>query len=111
MNRRIELSINGQPAMETYVTGTGQTMQVHARARCVGEWCVIHRRKPGHMRGWPTHWRSDWGGFMEVVCPHGVGHPAPEEIRTGGTGHGCDGCCIEAAWIDGEIVDRMKELE
>lgn len=84
--------------MEDYTTGTGQRLKVHDLAICSavqrnrGD-CVIHRRKDTHMKGWPTHWRSDWGGFMEVICPHGIGHPAPEELRPGGFGHGCDGCC------------------
>lgn len=34
---------------------------------------------------------------MEVICPHGIGHPAPEETRPGGFGHGCDGCCYDPA--------------
>lgn len=109
MNRRIELSVNGTPAMETYVTGTGQVLTVHARTRCVGEWCVIHARMPGHTQSWPTHWRSGWGGFMEVVCPHNVGHPAPEGFRADDA-HGCDGCCRDVYTIDGEIVEPMKEL-
>lgn len=84
--------------MENYTTGTGQKLKVHDRAVCSaiqrgrGD-CVIHQRADTHMKDWPTNWRTSWGGFMEVICPHGVGHPAPEEMRKGGMGHGCDGCC------------------
>lgn len=84
--------------MEKYKTGTGQNLMVHDEAVCsatrgLTKWCPIHKRMPGHMQAWPTHWRSDWGGFMEVICPHGIGHPAPESNTTAGFGHGCDGCC------------------
>lgn len=84
-------------AMESYTTGTGQVLWVHTKSTCDAEprqdrWCVIHARKPSRMRDWPTHWRTDWSGFMEVLCPHGIGHPAPENS---GRAHGCDGCCVE----------------
>lgn len=93
--------------MEKYTTGTGQLLRVHDARDCAGlrgyrHGCVIHARLDTHMVDWPTHWRSDWGGFMEVMCPHGIGHPAPEETRSGGYGHGCDGCCTDP--------DRAKEL-
>lgn len=88
--------------MENYTSGTGQKLKVHDRAVCQAlkrglNTCVIHARGDTHMKVWPTHWRSDWGGFMEVICPHGIGHPAPEETRPGGFGHGCDGCCSDPA--------------
>lgn len=84
--------------MENYTTGVGQVLRVHDKNTCrairgLTEGCVIHKRLDTHMKDWPTNWRSDWGGFMEVICPHGIGHPAPEETREGGFGHGCDGCC------------------
>lgn len=83
---------------QEYVTGTGQHLTVHNKLDCSAtkdplRWCVIHKRIPGHMAAWPTHWRSDWGGFMEVICPHGIGHPAPEADGQGSGAHGCDGCC------------------
>lgn len=88
--------------MENYTTGSGQNLKVHDRDVCQAlkrglNTCVIHARADTHMKQWPTHWRSDWGGFMEVICPHGIGHPAPEETRSGGYGHGCDGCCTDPA--------------
>lgn len=39
--------------------------------------------------------------LIEWVCPHGVGHPAPDEYqpndRRGSQWrvHGCDGCCVK----------------
>lgn len=88
--------------MENYTTGTGQKLKVHTRSVCHAlkrglKTCVIHARADTHMKDWPTNWRTSWGGFMEVICPHGVGHPAPEETRPGGFGHGCDGCCSTPA--------------
>jgi hypothetical protein len=79
---------------EDYTTGTGQKLRVHAADACEGAYCVIHRRKPGPQADWPTSWRGQWGG-MELLCPHGVGHPAPEQLARPGFAdiHTCDGCC------------------
>lgn len=75
------------------------TLTTHAPGECSGEWCVIHNPSDHHMRSWPTNWRSD-RKLMERVCPHGVGHPDPDDlafhVRNGNTwqgSHGCDGCC------------------
>lgn len=86
----------------TFITGTGQIVQhVHPRAICVGPHCVVHRPMHGPWDSWRTHWRPDnemdrmfglYRGF-ERICPHGVGHPAAEEVlRRGPIVHGCDGC-------------------
>jgi hypothetical protein len=54
------------------------------------------------MRAFPTLWRDD-RGIMERTCPHGVGHPDPDDMgfhdrvnpgHVEGV-HGCDGCCLE----------------
>lgn len=77
----------------TPLENTDQRMwSVHAPDLCAGEHCTIHNRSDHHMRGWPQNWRSD-RGLMERICPHGVGHPDPDEISTDTT-HGCDGCCV-----------------
>jgi hypothetical protein len=68
---------------------------VHPADRCVGKRCTIHNMSDHHMRTWPQHWRSD-RGIMERICPHGVGHPDPDNVWPGGSSnwiHGCDGCC------------------
>lgn len=94
--------------MEQYVTGTGQKLWVHEKKDCVGENCVIHNPSKHTMLSFPTHWRGD-RQLMERICPHGIGHPDPDDlafkaIRFGGTQvgknmlhyesiHGCDGCC------------------
>ena len=55
------------------------------------------------MRAFPTHWREDTA-MMERICPHGIGHPDPDDlafreslggsiVRRDYSIHGCDGCC------------------
>lgn len=93
------------------MTGTGQKIKVHDRKSCSAlidnslESCVIHAPSNHIMRAFPTHWRED-RRIMERICPHGIGHPDPddmnyiyatqggEESRNIASMHGCDGCCI-----------------
>jgi hypothetical protein len=76
---------------------------VHNSEDCLGEFCTMHKRSNHPMRSFPQHWRSD-RAIMERICPHGVGHPDPDDIKismfdhsSGKTNyelvHGCDGCC------------------
>jgi hypothetical protein len=73
---------------------------VHPEYSCKGEFCTIHNRSDHRMRSFPQHWRGD-RGIMERVCPHGIGHPDPDEYKLLGENgwaeavHGCDGCCVE----------------
>lgn len=74
---------------------------VHAAESCVGRTCVIHDPTMHHMSKWPMHWRDDRGIF-ERICPHGIGHPDPDQfeywdlIDAGAQAvHGCDGCCCD----------------
>lgn len=86
----------------SFITGTGQKLRgVHSPDQCEGEYCCIHNPSDHSMKDFPTHWRAD-RGIMERICPHGVGHPDPDDMafitRTRGEGHmegvhGCDGCC------------------
>jgi len=68
----------------------------HTRGECAGEHCTIHHRSDHPMRGYTQQWRAD-RGIIERICPHGVGHPDPDEyaLATGvdDGAHGCDGCC------------------
>jgi hypothetical protein len=94
-------------AENEYLTGTGQWLTgVHPRASCVSEHCVIHNPSDHCMRQFPTHWRAD-RKLMERICPHGIGHPDPDDIafKRAARGdkfadteevHGCDGCCSES---------------
>lgn len=66
-------------------------INAHPPSKCAGDNCVIHNPSDHHMRSWPTNWRSD-RQMMERTCPHGVGHPDPDDINPD-TSHGCDGCC------------------
>ena len=88
-----------------YKTGTGQALRTHDKRFCRGEHCVIHNPSDHHMKDWRTHWRGD-RGMMERICPHGVGHPDPDDVAfikfhkgekyaETYTVHGCDGCCKE----------------
>jgi hypothetical protein len=79
--------------------GVAVLENVHPASACEGESCVVHNPSKHHMRSWPLVWRDD-KGVMERTCPHGVGHPDPDDagflIRTGRehlTIHGCDLCC------------------
>lgn len=91
--------------MEPYTTGSGQRLMVHSEAPdCSRYPCVIHHPSNHSMTDFPTLWRSD-RRIMERVCPHGIGHPDPDDAafrlrmglspEDGGTVHGCDGCCFE----------------
>ena len=72
---------------------------VHPATQCAGRACVVHNPSDHHMRTWRLHWRDD-RILMERLCPHGVGHPDPDDLayhRSIGRSyvgvHGCDGCC------------------
>jgi hypothetical protein len=73
------------------LVGGQKLFNVHAKDKCAGEFCCIHRPSDHHMRDWPQNWRSD-RRMMERICPHGVGHPDPDDPTTN-TMHGCDMCC------------------
>lgn len=86
---------------ELWAVPEGLLANVHPATACAGRPCVLH----DPMRTYdPARlaWRDDLGLF-EVVCEHGVGHPAPEEAyhsaeigRPERMLHTCDGCC--SAW-------------
>lgn len=65
---------------------------MHSEANCKGEYCTIHKRSDHAMRNFPQSWRGD-RNMMERICPHGIGHPDPDELPTVDRTHGCDGCC------------------
>lgn len=77
----------------TVILESGQVLtNVHDLGKCAGENCTIHNPSNHAMRDFPRYWRTDWGGFMERICPHGIGHPDPDD-RNAYSVHGCDGCC------------------
>jgi hypothetical protein len=71
----------------------------HPKFVCVGRPCTIHNRSDHVMRSFPQHWRSD-RAIMERICPHGIGHPDPDEYKLALSKyegvHGCDGCCMSS---------------
>lgn len=85
----------------TWGTNLGPTIlhNVHPESQCAPRPCVLHRPSDHHMRSWPTLFRGDLG-LMERTCPHGIGHPDPDDIayhkgegRDWVSVHSCDGCC------------------
>lgn len=74
---------------------TDTYIRCHDDLSCRGEFCTLHNRSDHSMRSFPQNWRAD-RGIMERICPHGVGHPDPDELTLDMYGrgiHGCDGCC------------------
>lgn len=81
-------------------------LRTHSPDKCAGQACCVHNPSDHHMVAWRQNWRGD-RGLMERMCPHGIGHPDPDDIdfkrRTRGETfayyegvHGCDGCCAKA---------------
>lgn len=83
-----------QQRSNTARVGRTTLHNVHSPDACSGHPCVIHNPSDHHMRDWPTNWRAD-RRMIERVCPHGIGHPDPD--NPGDKQHGCDGCCEAAA--------------
>ncbi|NJK88568.1 MAG: hypothetical protein HC923_03650 [Myxococcales bacterium] len=73
----------------------------HNAADCIDERCTVHNRSNHSMRHFPQHYRED-NGLMERICPHGIGHPDPDDWKViekpEWRVHGCDGCCAEPQW-------------
>lgn len=80
--------------MERYkLVGSDRVLLVHPKTKCKGQHCCIHNPSDHHMKEWPQNWRED-RGIMERICPHGIGHPDPDDPTTDRI-HGCDGCCVK----------------
>ena len=75
---------------------TDIVLNTHRAGDCMGDTCTIHKRSNHSMRSFPQHWRED-RSIMERICPHGVGHPDPDDYKVQLSKveqiHGCDGCC------------------
>lgn len=98
-------TVDGGPDWRDPSTLFSTLTGVHPGSRCSGEHCVVHNPSEHHMRRWPMVWRND-KGVVERTCPHGVGHPDPDDEahhdRQGRwflTVHGCDGCCSPIAGL------------
>jgi hypothetical protein len=94
---------------EQHILELGQVIyNVHDRGQCFGQWCCIHHPMPGPWSTWPRYWRED-RGFMERICPCGIGHPVAEDYA-GAVARGqledlVHGCCYihPCTPIDGGI--------
>jgi hypothetical protein len=78
--------------VESFTTGTMQSLWVHEKKDCRREYCPIHNPSERAKAIGITHYRFD-RGIMERICEHGIGHPDPDGILDDGV-HGCDGCCV-----------------
>lgn len=83
------------------VVANGVMTGVHSSAQCAGRTygCCIHEVKPHPLSDAPMIFRDD-KGTMERACPHGIGHPDPQDVAywrhehdRDVSVHGCDGCC------------------
>lgn len=74
----VESPFGGEPRFVTEIEGI-QLENVHPADNCAGEPCVIHNPTNHHMRSWRLIWRNDRKLF-ERQCPHGVGHPDPDQF-------------------------------
>lgn len=79
-----------EPVFGTYIGVVN--IEVHDKGMCYGEFCCIHNPSDHHMKNWPQLWRDD-RKMMERTCPHGIGHPDPDD-RSSDRIHGCCGCCV-----------------
>ena len=69
-----------------------ELVNAHSLEDCEEDVCPIHKLTDHSMRSFPQHWRDD-RRIMERICPHGVGHPDPDDVLNEDRVHGCDGCC------------------
>ena len=80
------------PNLEEVILVGGQVIKAHLASKCfMDRACCIHRPSDHHMIDWPQNWRGD-RGMMERICPHGIGHPDPDDLSEDKV-HGCDRCC------------------
>jgi hypothetical protein len=88
---------------DLYAMEDGNLLKTHSARLCDGNICCVHNPSHHIMIEFPQHWRSD-RNLMERTCPHGIGHPDPDDIAYKRTifgdrfadaesVHGCDGCC------------------
>lgn len=93
---------------EKYTTGMGQKLTVHNKEDCKGS-CPIHNPSID----WPTNWRDDWG-FMEAICPHGVGYPHPDDQSEEALNHAFGTCgsvkCLNN-WRNAKMISAGLEGE
>lgn len=89
-------------------------LRTHKASACAGEVCAVHNPSDHPMRDFPQEWRKD-AGIMYRVCPHGIAHPDPDDlkVRTHPTErvHGCDGCCHGPEPIPVKESGRVRRVQ
>lgn len=90
----VDAARGGEQVETNFLENSDELLRTHVAGKCAGEYCTIHNRSDHSMRSFPQHWRGD-RGIMERICPHGIGHPDPDEVYMYGKwdSHACDGCC------------------
>lgn len=97
----------------------GNYLKVHTRDKCAGEFCCVHNPSEHPLNKAPYVWRWD-RYLMERLCPHGVGHPDPDDVdyirATQGDEaaqahgiHGCDGCCSPKGYQWFSQAEKIEE--
>jgi hypothetical protein len=73
-----------------------EDVYTHRPEVCAGDVCCIHNPSNHPLRNSSQVWRPD-KGIVERICPHGIGHPDPDDVKVRfdryARVHGCDGCC------------------
>lgn len=87
--------------MSRHTMASGEILIAHDDGQCAGEHCCLHHPSNHALNTAPLNWRADIG-LMERICPHGIGHPDPDDLEYKSSQgldaqslaiHGCDGCC------------------
>lgn len=85
----------------------------HNSNTCEGGVCVVHNPSNHGMQEWTFLYRSD-RNIVERICPHGIGHPDPDQIYWWNSSgldyqgiHGCDGCCHLAKVCTEALGDQI----
>ena len=83
-------------SQDVIATHSGTILTIHGADQCDGRHCCIHNPSDHPLNRAPLYWRGD-RRIMERTCPHGIGHPDPDDLKVQSSWaegvHGCDGCC------------------
>lgn len=69
---------------------------------------MVKKTRAALKKEWPATIRED-GCRMEIICPHGVGHPVKLMSKNWSNWmgvHGCDGCCSLAVFAIAEMAHK-----
>lgn len=73
---------------------SNQLLRHHHSSVCSGN-CCLHGTSTHSVCRFPRLWRNEWGGILEHVCSHGVGHACPGSMDTVNDCYGCCRCCAQ----------------